>query len=250
MSAALRLRRLFGSLLPPFVDDWRRAVAATRPLHPRSCSICGYHGHFSHFGRPPRVDALCPGCHSVERHRFQWLYLRDARLEGSILHFAAEACLEQRLRAAYGARYRTADLFTRADLRLNLERLELPDASVGGIICNHVLEHVDDSRALPELRRVLQPRGKLVCSVPLVYGWSRTYEDPAITDGHERELHYGQDDHVRYYGRDFVSRLREAGFDVEERTAEGPDCVTYSLLRGDKFFICTRRDPHEVPQPS
>jgi hypothetical protein len=43
-----------------------------------------------------------------------------------------------------------------------------------------------------------------------------TREDLSVTDPRERERLYGQDDHVRMYGRDgcFEARVREAGFDV------------------------------------
>ncbi len=41
-----------------------------------------------------------------------------------------------------------------------------------------------------------------------------TREDPSITDPAQRELLYGQDDHVRMYGRDFIDRLADAGFAV------------------------------------
>lgn len=232
---------LFARFMPEAVREWKRAVDATRPLHPRTCPLCSFHGEFRHAGRPPRLDALCPRCGSMERHRLQWLYLRDAALQAPVIHAAPEACLASRLRERFGTEYRTSDLYAPADLKLDLEGLALEDGSVGTFLCNHVLEHVDDRKALAELHRTLKPGGKLVCSVPMVYGWARTYEDPAITEPHARELHFGQDDHVRFYGRDFVTRLLEAGFEVEEHTAEGPDCVTYGLLRGEKFHVCTRR---------
>lgn len=238
------LTRRAGDMLRRFVPrrirEWQRAWDATRPLHPRRCPICGFEGYFQHAGRPPRIDALCPACGSMERHRFQWLYLRDARLDGPIVHLAAEPCLERKLRERFGSAYRTADLFRPADLKLDLEGIALADGSLGGVICNHVLEHVDDRRALAELHRVLRPGGKMVCSVPIVYGWSRTYENASITHARDRELHFGQDDHVRFYGRDFADRLRAAGFLVDERTAEEPECVAYGLQRGDKFYVATR----------
>lgn len=41
-----------------------------------------------------------------------------------------------------------------------------------------------------------------------------TYEDPSITDPRERYEHFGQSDHVRYYGEDVQDRLATAGFEV------------------------------------
>ena len=44
-----------------------------------------------------------------------------------------------------------------------------------------------------------------------------TFEDDSITDPKERTRIFGQYDHRRIYGRDYADRLREAGFEVEER---------------------------------
>ena len=43
--------------------------AAAKGVTPRTCPICGYHGLFQVFGTPPRYDARCGGCGSLERHR-------------------------------------------------------------------------------------------------------------------------------------------------------------------------------------
>jgi hypothetical protein len=53
----------------------------------------------------------------------------------------------------------------------------------------------------------------------------------------ERKHHYGQSDHIRYYGADVRDRIRAAGFALEEFTAEGEDVLTYALQRGEKVFI-------------
>ena len=220
----------------------RKMYLRTRPLAPRICNICGFEGYFESFGRPPRLDARCPICHSLERHRLFWLWFdgKKERLAEPILHFAPEHILEKRFRSFY-KNYKTADLFKRADLRLNIENLKLPDASIRTIVCNHVLEHVDDKQALLEINRVLTDDGKLICSVPIIEGWEHTYENIEATSEFDRLLHFGQGDHIRYYGRDFRQRLKNAGFQkILEITAEGPEVITYGLERGDKFFICSK----------
>jgi SAM-dependent methyltransferase len=158
----------------------------------------------------------------------------------SMLHFAPERSLQGWLRSNYSG-YRTADLkLGRADLTLNIEDLGLRTNSVDVILCSHVLEHVDDTKALPELFRVLRPAGVLLAMVPIIEGWETTYENPAIVSPEERRFHFGRVDHLRWYGADFRKRLKAAGFHVSEYTAGGREAVKYALLRGEKVFICRK----------
>ena len=67
-----------------------------------------------------------------------------------------------------GIAFTTADLYNPADLKLDIQNTDLADASYDVIICNHVLEHVDDFRkALAEFHRILAPGGLLLCSFPM-----------------------------------------------------------------------------------
>lgn len=239
----MKPKDLFRAILPASVNSMGRALKAAKPLYPRTCPICGNHGHFGVAGYPPRLDARCRKCRSVERHRLFWLWFKGdkSKLEEPILHFAAESIFEKRFRTLYSA-YQTADLFKHADLKLNIEKIDLESGSVNTVICNHVLEHVSDRLALREIHRILSDRGQLIVSVPIIEGWEHTYENPDITTPELRTVHFGQHDHIRYYGRDFRDRLREAGFsNIQEITAEGEDVIQYSLMRGEKFFICKKQ---------
>ncbi|MGD0734834.1 MAG: methyltransferase domain-containing protein [Terracidiphilus sp.] len=194
-------------------------------------------------GDQPRYNAECPSCGSLERHRLFFLGLQRLNLlSGSerVLHFAAEASLMKTLKKS-SASYQTAELLPgHADLALNIEQINLPDKSMDVVIANHVLEHVNDKAALRELRRVLSDSGRLFITIPLIEGWAKTYEDPAITSEAERTKHFGQRDHVRYFGRDFRDRVLAAGFTMTEFGCDGADAVKYSLPRGETLFICTK----------
>ncbi len=81
-----------------------------------------------------------------------------------------------------------------------------------------MLEHVPDDRAaMSELRRVLAPGGLALVLTPYRPDVP-TYEDPSVSSPLDRMVAFGQQDHVRIYGADLADRLREAGFEVEDRT--------------------------------
>lgn len=157
--------------------------------------------------------------------------------EDFVLHFAAEPVLEKIFRKTW-SNYKTADLFFPADLKLNLEEIDLEDESTALIIANHVLEHVDDRKTAREFHRILKPGGTLACMVPIIEGWEKTYENPEVSSEEDRWLHFGQGDHVRYFGRDFRDRIASGGLTLTtEFTAEGNDVIKYGLCRGEKVFI-------------
>src|SRR5262249_38944677 len=156
-------------------------------------------------GRPRRIDARCPKCGSAERYRLLalWLdrhggFLRNA----NTLHFAPEAGLAKLLKTRVG-HYRSADITPgSADMVLDIETIATPDASLDCVVCSHVLEHVDDAKALREIYRVLKPGGVALIMLPIIEGWAKTYENPDVKTAEERMRHYGQNDHLRYYGAD------------------------------------------------
>ena len=209
----------------------------------KNCPCCGYRGRFETVGHPPRYGSLCPACGSLERHRL--IVLADKQEEfftgKEILHFAPEPIVS-RIVNGRAKRYVSADLIPgRADCSLNIERIDQPDKSWDVVICCHVLEHVEDRMALAELHRILRHGAKLLVMVPMIEGWAETYENDGIISKQDRQRHFGQFDHVRYYGKDIRGRLKAAGFIVREHTAGGEDVVKYGLMRGEKIFECTRQ---------
>jgi SAM-dependent methyltransferase len=237
----MRLKRVIKMFIPRFVlDSWYLRKIS----YNRDCPICGYYGKFITWFGPTLVrDSECAKCGAQSRHRLFWLWYGGdkAKIEEPILHLAPELVLRKRFEKVY-ADYQTADLSNNADLKLNVEHIELNSGSFNTIICNHALEHVNDRKALREIHRVLSDNGRLICSVPIVEGWEETYENDSVTNPLQRELHFDQFDHVRLYGREFRDWLRDAGFGkIQEVTAQGEDVVRYGLLRGEKVFICSKQ---------
>lgn len=183
------------------------------------CPCCG--STFSRFlPHRGRAHAKCPRCGSLERHRVLWLYLeRETDLferRGALLHIAPEYSFLRRLSQTSGLRYVTGD-FDSALASHELDLMDLPfeAESFDFLLCNHVLEHVeDDRRALAEIRRILKPGGWAILMCPVDHRRASTLEDPAVVTAEDRHRVFGQSDHVRLYGRDFPDRLAEAGFTV------------------------------------
>ena len=189
----------------------------------RTCPIC--RSRFRRFARSYEwADdrGICPRCGSRQRHRHLWLFLErhtdlfDGRPR-RVLHFAPEAGIRTRLGEVKHLDYVTVDIEEgRADVAADVQALPFADGEFDVILCVHVLEHIpDDRRALAELHRVLRPGGWAILQVPIQ--GEHTDEDPSVTDPEERQRRFGQDDHVRMYGRDFEDRVRAAGFDLDVR---------------------------------
>lgn len=157
-----------------------------------------------------------------------------------ILHFAPEVQVARLLEEISPGHVVSADIDENvADIRIDIEAIDLDDESFDVIVCSHVLEHVDDRLALKELHRVLAPGGRLIVMVPIVEGWDHTHEIPGMTDPRERRIEFGQGDHVRYFGRDLRDRIETAGFELSEFVGEPADCRRYGLVRGERVFVGT-----------
>jgi SAM-dependent methyltransferase len=225
---------------------YRKAIehfeVIARGLMPRTCPICDYSGRFSPVRH--KVDVWCPSCDSRSRHRLIKLWAAGHLSPGQIgatLHFAAETCLTDLFRTM-SQKYVTADLNPGFDLQLNIEEIDLPDASFDLVIANHVFEHVRDEIALREVCRILRPGGKLLLTVPIIEGWSTTFEDPGNLSDDHRALIMSDPDHRRWYGRDIRNKIAEAGLIVSEFTAHEPDVTKHGIARGEKIFFGTVAD--------
>ncbi|MBS1950219.1 MAG: class I SAM-dependent methyltransferase [Bacteroidetes bacterium] len=184
------------------------------------CMVCTHqYKKFLPYGRiRVRENALCPNCLSLERHRLMWLYLKNKtnffsdRLK--VLHIAPEPCFIKPFEKQHGENYITADIESPlAKVKMDIHQIPFGENHFDVVLCNHVLEHVrDDIKAMTEIHRVLKPGGWAILQVPFFSPMNdHTFEDNSITDPRERERIFGQDDHVRKYGRDYPQRIAQSG---------------------------------------
>jgi SAM-dependent methyltransferase len=216
--------------------------------HNVQCPICNNSFRkFLPYGVNPRPNALCPKCLSLERHRLLWLYLTRKtdffNQSYKVLHVAPEQVFFKLFKKQKNLDYITIDLESPlADIKMNLEEMTFSENEFDIVFCNHVLEHVtNDRKALSEIHRVLKKGGYAILQSCIDYNRDKTYEDPAITDPKDREREFWQKDHVRLYGMDYSTRLKQAGFNVEEShfitelTKEEID--SYKLSKDETIFI-------------
>lgn len=168
-----------------------------------------------------RENALSPGTLSLERHRQMWLYLQNETdfftKKYKVLHIAPEQEFLRKFKKMKNLDYTSADLFSPiVDVKADILDLPFEDESFDVVFCNHVLEHIEDDRkAMHELYRVMKKGGWGIFQVPMKNSLEKTYEDFTIKDPKERQKHFGQYDHVRWYGMDYFDRLRNVGFETE-----------------------------------
>jgi len=244
------------SLLPEWAKNPLRRlrdIARAVPYYGkgRFCPVCSKSSRrFRQFGLVPREDAQCAHCGALERHRFLWLYLsrKTDIFDGTpkkMLHVAPESCFESRFKERLGDNYLTADLFNpRAMVKMDITDIEYANESFDVIYCSHVLEHVqDDKGAMREFFRVLKNDGWAILLVPITS--EKTFENPSIVDPLERLKYFGQKDHVRRYGQDYVDRLREAGFGVAvtkvKDLVQSDEAVRMGITESGNIYHCTKR---------
>ena len=199
-----------------------------------------------------RRYAGCYRCDSDDRERLVYVYLREKlclfcrEKDLKILHIAPEENLVTKF-LEYGFReYICGDLLApgykyRAPIR-NMDVMSIPfvDNYFDLIICNHVFEHIpDDKRAMTEVRRVLKEGGKAILQVPISKNAHATVEDASIIAPKERERVFGQRDHVRIYGQDYVDRLTNAGFTVN-RLNISREFPEFGLNTDEDLFVATK----------
>jgi SAM-dependent methyltransferase len=217
-----------------------------------TCPVCEHNFRkFMPYGRIARENALCPNCLALERHRLMWLFLKEKtdffKKEKKVLHIAPELCFIDRFEKLHGENYITADIESPlAKVKLDVHKMPFEDNTYEVVFCNHVMEHVeDDQKAMSEIYRVMKPEGYAILQIPLFHPLPEvTFEDKSIVDPKAREEAFGQDDHVRLYGKDYAEKIRNVGFEVVEddfgnRLTENQKSK-YALPKKEPIFFCKK----------
>lgn len=205
---------------------------------------------YGYGGRAKRDNVLCPGSLSLERHRLLWLYLKQKTnfftAPHKMLHIAPEQCFYKLFKAQKNLDYTTGDYNSPiADIHFDLHKAPFENDTFDVILCNHVLEHVEDShQCMKELYRIMKPGGWGIFQVPLDRTRTTTLEDKNITSPEDREKYYWQKDHVRLFGLDYKNKLEAAGFIVTEDdfvNTLGTELVErYRLPAGEMIYFCRK----------
>ncbi len=195
-----------------------------------------------------RRAGLCHKCGSTDKERLVYIYLKNrlqvfSDKDKSILHIAPEKNLSNELMAQFSKKYICGDLFAEGYTypsyvqKIDLLEIPFPENTFDLIICNHVLEHIpNDLKAMKELYRVLKAGGQAILQVPISKNSVKTFEDFSVTNPIERKRLFGQIDHVRIYGQDYIGRLASCGFKVKRENIS-KEYFMFGLNAEEDIFI-------------
>jgi SAM-dependent methyltransferase len=199
-----------------------------------------------------RRKNICISCGSNDRERLIFVFLQKQIAPSewsklSVLHIAPEWNLSKWIAKQQPKNYHQGDRhmegyqYSKEVQHMDVTKLPFPKDEFDWIICNHVLEHIEEDRsAMKELHRVLKPGGCALLQVPISRKLEKTYEDNQIQSPDDREKYFGQSDHVRVYGKDYPERLIQAGFEVKE-VPTTTQSFLYGLNPKEVIFSCYKK---------
>lgn len=231
-----------------------------------NCNYC--QSEFDHFtpygisGETPNVFSEivgsnieqfgCPICGAHDRERHLKLYFEELKLfqkvpNARILHFAPEHHFSQYIASFQPELHIKADLFPSSPtvLSLNIEAIPYDDNSFDIVIANHILEHVSNiDAALSEINRVLKPDGIAILQTPFSNQQETTLEDSKINTDELRLQHYGQEDHVRLFGKnifEYFSQFLENDTYLHKNIFKDVDTSRFGINPEEPLFLFRRK---------
>lgn len=201
----------------------RNSKLVSNDLKTVKCNICGYESDLEFLNFNSRPNEICPNCSSIKRVRYYYYYLQNYtdffEKPQKILHTSPEQGAYEKFESLFHENYITSDVYLKKDNikeLIDIQNIPFEDNTFTYIISLHVLEHVpDDTKALEEFYRVLQPGGKVIILIPSLRYLTQTFEDEQINTPELRQRYYKQYDHLRFYSvQGFFDKMEDVGFKV------------------------------------
>ncbi len=169
----------------------------------------------------------CKKCGSSDRDRLVFEYFKELNNSISLqnktlLHIAPEKKLSQILQSKFHLNVTRIDyrakgyrfVYDKSVVHGDVQQLQYEDEQFDMVICNHVLEHVeDDNKSISEIRRVLKKGGFAILQVPISLEIENTIEAKKDWTSKDKINKLGQFDHLRLYGHNFKSQLSKHEFE-------------------------------------
>lgn len=220
-----------------------------------NCPICKKPTKTFYSGLFPWIFLTCSGCYSLGRQRIIANYLTNNKKKieiKSVLHFAAETCLVDFIHKNIDVdRYDKVDFHPegknfipdQGSLPIDIENIdEVYFKKYDLVICNHVLEHVNFIKAIPNLKKLVKKNGYIFLTFPIIESWEKNYINEKITSYEDRTLHFQQFDHLQLFGKEIKSYLSCENFSLIEHIVFGEDTVKYGIAQGETLFILKRNN--------
>jgi len=192
-----------------------------------------------------RRHAKCPYCGAFERHRLQYLAIRDVlqsrqTSDMRMLHFAPEPCFRPLFRRMFRA-YESVDLaMNEVDCKVDMRNLPFRDASYDFVMASAVLDYIpDDSTAIREIRRVLKPNGIALLPISLASPRTIEYSGPNPYES----------GHVRSCGMDYFERYEPYFREVRRLSSESFPARYQLFVYEDRTLWPSKTSPLRPPMP-
>jgi hypothetical protein len=193
----------------------------------------------------------CKKCGSSDRDRLVFEYLKFVHEKTSLkykklLHVAPEKSLSKKLEDDIGLDITRIDYrakgykftYNKSVISGDVQNLPFESESYDMVICNHVLEHVeDDSKALNEIHRVLKKGGFAILQVPISLKLDETIRSGINWTSKDKINKLGQHDHLRLYSQDFETKLFQNQFEPLFWHFNNPEKIKQFRINSSEFVI-------------